>query len=104
MITEASVVNSKTVLMLWSPPPAQDHNGVIIKYIINITAQDTGKYRQVNVTGTSVVLTDLVASFTYYISVSAHTVETGPYSSYVTITLPQDGEKEYQLMAVALYY
>ena len=105
MIIEASVVNSRTVLLLWSPPPTQDHNGVIVKYIINITAQDTGKYRQVNVTGTSAVLVDLVASFTYFISVSAHTVETGPYSSYMTITLPQDGKKQiYYYQCIVKYW
>ena len=92
MITEASIVNPRTVLMQWSPPPPEDHNGVITKYIVNITSQNTASYQQVNVTGTSAVITDLVASFTYYLSVSAHTVDTGPYSSYVVITLPQDGK------------
>ena len=95
MITEASIVNSRTVLMQWSPPPPEDHNGVITKYTVNITSQNTASYQQINVTGTSAVITNLVASFTYYLSVSAHTVDTGPYSSYVVITLPQDGKLVY---------
>ena len=92
MITEVSILNSRTVLMQWSPPPPEDHNGVITKYIVNITSQNTASYRQVNVTGTSALIINLVASFTYYLSMSAHTVDTGPYSSYVVITLPQDGK------------
>lgn len=92
MVTVTSVINSRTVLMQWTPPPAEDHNGVIIKYIVNVTSKNTGAYRQLNITGTSAVIVDLVASFTYYLSVSAYTVDTGPYSQYATITLPQDGE------------
>ena len=92
MVTVTSVINSRTVLMQWTPPPAEDHNGVIIKYIVNVTSKNTGAYRQLNITGTSAVIVDLVASFTYYLSVSAYTVDTGPYSQYATITLPQDGD------------
>ena len=92
MVTVTSVINSRTVLMQWTPPPAEDHNGVITKYIVNVTSKNTGAYRQLNITGTSAVIVDLVASFTYYLSVSAYTVDTGPYSQYATITLPQDGE------------
>ena len=100
MITVAYTVDSSTAVLQWTPPIPQDHNGVIREYRINVTALNTFNFHEVIVTGTTAVIVSLFPSFTYHLSVSAHTVATGPYSPPVTITMPQDGESVTALMGV----
>ena len=92
MILTSYAVDSSTAILQWAAPPPEDHNGVIQDYVINITALNTGAYREMTFIGTTVVIVSLIPSFTYHFSVSARTVGIGPYSDPVTITMPQDGK------------
>ena len=91
VFTSTLALNSKTVALHWTPPPAEDHNGIIRKYIINITALQTGANFQSQSLGTLGIIVSLIPSFTYNFSVTAFTVSAGPYSSVVTINMPEDG-------------
>ena len=90
-MTTSYAVDSSTVALQWNPPPVEDHNGIIRKYLVNATAVETGKYTLTEITGTTGIIVSLVPSFTYMFSVSAYTVSAGPYSPVITITLPEDG-------------
>ena len=90
-MTASFAVDSSTVALQWTPPPAADHNGIIRRYLINATAIQTGKYTLTETTGTTGIIVSLIPSFTYIFSVSAYTVSAGPYSPGITITLPEDG-------------
>ena len=76
----------------WTAPPSEDQNGVIRKYLINVTAIDTGKKDTYIFTGTTAIIASLIPSFTYEFTLSAYTVASGPYSNVTTITLPEDGK------------
>lgn len=52
---------------------------------------ETGIIFQWNVTGTSYTITSLHAYYKYTISVSAVTVDTGPYSDGINITTDEAG-------------
>ena len=92
VITASYAVNSRIVALHWNPPPVGDHNGIIRKYLINVTAVQTGNFLQTQTPGTLGIISSLIPSFTYKFSVAAYTVSAGPYSSVVTITMPEDGE------------
>ena len=85
-------MDSSTVALQWTPPPVEDHNGIIRKYLINATAIQTGEYTITETTTTTGIVVSLVPSFTYLFSVSAYTVSAGPYTPTITITLPEDGK------------
>ena len=87
-------VNSKTVVLHYAPPPSEDHNGIIRKYVIRVTSHENGLTFQRESLGTLGVVTSLTPAFTYNFSVSAYTVSPGPYSSVATITMPEDGEQK----------
>lgn len=85
-------IDSRTVQLSWNSPDIEDHNGVIRRYIINITEVETGQLIQRNVTTTSVTIADLHPFYSYVWTVSAVTVGEGPYSPYLVVTTPEDGK------------
>ena len=93
-ITTSFAVDSSTVALQWTPPPVEDHNGIIRKYLINATALQTGVSTITETTGTTGIVVSLIPSFTYVFSVSAYTVKAGPYTPLITISLPEDGKSD----------
>ena len=73
------------------PPPPDDHNGVIRYYSLILTETDTGVDIHVEVETMTEVVYSLHPFYTYEVIVSAVTIASGPYTSPVTVQLPEDG-------------
>ena len=79
--------------MYWDPPSLDDHNGIIRNYSIKVVNIKSGQMHEVIVTSTIAVIGELAPSYTYGFSVAALTIASGPYSTTVYITMPEDGKK-----------
>lgn len=74
----------------WDQPPADDVNGVIIQYIINVTVVGSGQTFLLNSTTTTLNITILQPYTTYICVIAAVTsAGVGPFSSQVTLMTPQ---------------
>ena len=85
---------------MWAPPSPQYRNGIIIKYVIDISSSDYVKF--VNVKNPTLTtpnnvnynITGLSPGTIYALRVAAATVNgTGPYSSWRRIKTVETGEK-----------
>ena len=83
-------VDSKTLELMWQPPDNRSRNGIIQRYHINITELDTQSTFLLETTALSVVVDNLHPYYSYSCSVAAETVELGPFSVVIVITLPED--------------
>ena len=72
----------------WSPPLAEEQNGVIINYIINVTDTETGDEFQLSTShNTLTIASNLKPYTTYTCVIAAETfVGLGPFSQYVSFT------------------
>ena len=91
VISTGSSVDSRTVVIQWDAPSAEHHNGIIRRYIVNITILETGDTWTDSFSGTTAIIGSLIPSFTYRFRVTAYTVAAGPYSTVITIKMPEDG-------------
>ena len=91
-VTVISTTSSSTTLS-WSPPPADEQNGVIRYYVVYITPTNGGGgTTQVQANSTVFTIQNLVPFYSpYNISIAAYTVEVGPSSPIVSVTLPESG-------------
>ena len=90
----AAVVNSAfEVDLSWSPPVSDKQNGVIIKYVINVTEDDSGDQFQESTSATSLTVDDnLRPYYTYTCVIAAETsVGRGPFSSAISFTTDEHG-------------
>ncbi len=89
------VISSTTLLLRWEPPELEDQNGVIIGYVVNVTAVETGMTFQLSSFSfdSSLTASGLRPFTTYICRIAARTdVGVGPYSIAVTAVTQQDGE------------
>ena len=93
IVTVGYSIDSSTVAMQWTPPPPEDHNGIIREYRVLVTNVNTGVNETRVFSSTTGIIGMLTPSYVYKFSVTAFTVAEGPYSTSITITLPEDGEK-----------
>jgi len=84
--------NSTSFTFSWGLPPADKINGNIRHYIIEITEHETQSMSQYQATSTEITLQSLHPHYTYMCRVAAETVGIGPYTSNITVQLPEDGE------------
>ena len=91
VITGYYAFDSRTVAFQWDPPPPQEHNGIIREYIVTTSVLGSNETQTQIFTGTTAIIGSLIPSFTYQFTVAAYTLATGPYSTSVNITLPEDG-------------
>ena len=74
----------------WDPPPADDVNGVIVQYIINVTVVGSGQTFLLYSTSTTLNITTLQPYTTYICIIAAVTsAGVGPYTSQLTLITPQ---------------
>jgi len=77
---------------MWMPPQMQHQNGIIRRYIVNLTSIAGGRqlitYSQAN----TIHVRNLHPFTTYTCSVSAETVAPGPFSPAVLVQTPEDGK------------
>ena len=76
-----TTTNSRSIFLVWDPPPEEHRNGIIIGYLINVSAMDPGEVFQTFTTNDSTVVDDLTPFTTYFIAVAAQTnAGVGPFS------------------------
>ena len=76
---------------MWEPPLLSGQNGIIQHYIINVTEQATMRQFSVGSITNYFTLVDLHPYYVYVISVSAVTVEQGPFSNTISVQTLEDG-------------
>ena len=85
-------INSTAIVLRWQPPPPEHRNGVITRYVINITGLSEARQEPyvLYTTKTNTVVGSLHPSYTYTCKVAAETnVGPGPFSTTVA-QLPED--------------
>ena len=89
----ALLLTSTSVQLSWSAPPADQQNGIITDYYINMTEVETGVTVQLMVTGaTTLLINTLHPYYVYSFFISAATViGQGPYSTQFSIRALEDG-------------
>ena len=87
----AQPIDSRSLLLAWEPPLAEEQNGVIQEYLINISVAETGDGFQFQSTNTTLIVEDLHPHYTYSLVISAVTIGPGPYSEVYTVQMPEDG-------------
>lgn len=87
-----TALSSLSILLMWSPPPLDSQNGIIVQYRVNITEINTGDVFSLVSYSTSIHVQFLHPYYTYVCIISAVTIEEGPYSEGVTVTTSEDGK------------
>ena len=87
----AEPLNATHALLLWEPPPPEHQNGVIEQYHITIEVNEIGEVFQHFSTYTTTIIAQLHPFYTYMFSVAAQTVAVGPYSSDISLKMPEAG-------------
>ena len=93
-----SKLSSRSFYLEWEPPLFEDINGILRKYIINITDENRGTSFTLESYNTSAELYGLLPHTTYFVSVSAFTVDEGPHSPVIVIKTLEESESWYRLM------
>ena len=89
---QVPVINPRQVELVWAPPPMDQQNGIIRRYIINVTSVDDGEELITYSQTTSTLVQNLHPFTTYACSVSAETVNPGPFSPPIVVQTPEDGK------------
>ena len=77
-------------MLMWSPPPPMDVNGVILHYTVNVVERHTAVQWTFHVVDQTLNVGGLHPYYHYDFNVSATTVGRGPFSSnYSLLTQPE---------------
>ena len=99
-IVSSTAIDSTTIEMVWTEPPIDSHNGIILLYNIILTVANTMASFSINATSTSVNITGLHPFYMYSLKVAGMTrYGAGPYSDEVSVTTPEDGK----LVTIVIY-
>lgn len=90
----AVAVTTRSILVTWDAPPADQQNGALQYYLVMVLAQQTLATLSLNSTSTSLTIPNLHPAYVYSIEVAAATVSVGPYSNALSITTPDDGTSD----------
>lgn len=82
-----SNLESRSFHLRWDPPPTDRANGIIRRYLVNLTEERSGRERILESFSTSLEVNDVHPHTTYLVSVSAFTVSNGPALLEVVNTL-----------------
>ena len=81
-----------SVYITWELPNPEDRNGIITRYILNVTSALEGDTIQLYSDSTSITYESLKPYTTYIIAIAAETnAGIGPFSQAETLTTLQDG-------------
>ena len=83
--------DATTLVIQWQPPRDVHRNGVITRYIVNITELETTSPLQYITTNLSITVTSLHPFYRYSYIVSSETIGLGPYSDTRIIHMPEAG-------------
>ena len=81
-----------TFVVIWQPPPAEDRNGIIRNYVVNLTELETGTAEQYIISSElNITIPSRHPFYRYRYSVAAETISLGPYSDPQVVHLPEAG-------------
>ena len=86
-----SAINSTSLFLSWELPPSEQQNGIIRRYLVNVSEVETGNGMELSTTDTNIVVSDLHPFYHYNCNVSAVTIGAGPYTLPITIQTLQAG-------------
>ena len=88
----AVALSSRSILLTWDAPPAEEQNGIITGYIVNITELETGQVSTIFTESHNLTLYSLQPFTTYGFLVSAQTVAgRGPTTHFLFVTTQEEG-------------
>ena len=70
----------------------EERNGIIRRYIINVTELNSGTEYQLENSSTEITIPDLHPFYQYFYSVAAITVALGPFTPGFITEMPEDGK------------
>lgn len=86
-------LNPKSVLLMWLPPTAEETNGLILGYRIQVTGLDNSERIELSTNETAIQIGELHPFYSYSFGVSAYTeVGNGP-NDLLHIQMPQAGKQ-----------
>ena len=85
---------SRSLTFAWDPPPWDFQNGIIRKYLVNITETASGQLVKYEVTSPELAIDNLHPYYEYIISLSAYTVSSGP-STQMAFFTDEEGKGSY---------
>ena len=88
----ATSLDSTTLHITWQPPVEGERNGIIRRYVINITELNSGNEYELENSSTEITIQDLHPFYRYSYSVAAETVALGPSTPASIIEMPEDGK------------
>ena len=85
-------LSSRSILLTWDSPPAEEQNGIITGYLVNITELETGEASTMFIGSHNLTLYSLQPFTTYGFLVSAQTVAgRGPTTRLLSVTTQEEG-------------
>ena len=97
-------IESRSFSLDWEPPPFESVNGIIRKYLINITVPYTGETVVHSSYNTSLTVYGLEPYTPYQVSVSAFTISAGPYTEILDVETEEDGKLTLAKLATCACY
>ena len=85
-------LDSRTLHITWQPPVEEERNGIIRRFIINITELNSGTEFQLENATTEITVQNLHPFYQYLYSIAAKTVALGPFTPGSIIEMPEDGK------------
>ena len=85
-------LDSRTLHITWQPPVEEERNGIIRRFIINITELNSGTKFQLENATTEITVQNLHPFYRYSYSIAAKTVALGPFTPGSIIEMPEDGK------------
>ena len=79
--------NSSTLFLSWEPPLFEEQNGIIREYVVSMSELNSGRKWEFTATNTTATVPFLHPTYTYLCTVAAVTVERGPASEPLSVTV-----------------
>ena len=83
---------SRAIMLTWFPPPAIQINGIIIKYVVNVTERETDQTWTFIAFAQYIIVSSLHPHYHYDCRVAAFTIAEGTLSTIVTVQTEQERE------------
>ena len=85
----ADALSPTSLSLSWRPPPAQSRHGEIRSYTIRLETVPTREVSLLTTSDLQITIESLHPFYEYTVSVAATTVGLGPYTSEISITMPE---------------
>ncbi len=89
-------ITARSVVISYSPPLAQERNGVVIQYKVELTNLDLGTRNQIETAGLQLLVQSLRPYTVYEITVTGRTaIGYGPFSEQQTFRTLESGKLKF---------